>query len=142
MKSEKTIYLLLFAFLGVIVGYFISVEQNNDVFAQIGIGEKGDVIVMPLAVGDNGGGLAIVDVRLEKIMIYEVIGSRSGLNKLKLVAVRNYSYDKLLDEYNNVDPTPEFLREKLLSGKREIDGNVDSSKEQDLTDLVVEPGNN
>ena len=50
-------------------------------------------------------GLYLVDLARRRICVYQWL---AGSRKLRLMAVRNYSYDRELDDYNTEPPTREI----------------------------------
>ncbi len=132
MKSNNRIYWVAFTLLGLAVGYFLASQDTQYLFAQNPANPDANIIVASFKAGDDSSILALIDTRLEKIVLYEISNRRTPPNRLKLIAVRNYSYDKLLDQYNNADPTPEAIKEMLLSPET----NKSTFKKSDLKDLV------
>lgn len=72
-----------------------------------------NIIVTPVQLGNDIYGLAMVDTITERMWVYELSRSSSAHNRLKLIAARNWKYDKLLDQFNTGEPTPEQVR-KLI----------------------------
>lgn len=83
--------------------------------------ESSDIQVVPVQVGRTGYGVAMVDVNLQKIWVYE-INRDAPSSQLRLLAARDFRYDRLLTEYNTGQPTPTQVRdilEKLLQRQQE-----------------------
>ena len=55
----------------------------------------------------------MVDVRTERLWIYELMGRNVPRNRLRLIAGRDFSYDRLLSEFNNAEPKPATVRRLL-----------------------------
>jgi hypothetical protein len=76
-----------------------------------------EVSVVPIQFGRDTYGLAMVDAKNETIWIYELSNRGPAHSRLKLLAARSWHYDKLLEEYNNAEPTPRQVKniiEQLL----------------------------
>lgn len=75
------------------------------------------VSVVPLQLGRESYGLAMVDAKAETIWIYEINSRAPAHSRLKLLAARSWHYDKLLEEYNSAQPRPREVKniiEQLL----------------------------
>jgi hypothetical protein len=57
----------------------------------------------------------MVDLERQTIWIYRLSSRGPLYGRLKLVAARSWRYDRLLEEYNAEDPSPEQVREMLES---------------------------
>ncbi|HIJ71419.1 MAG TPA: hypothetical protein HPP87_08670 [Planctomycetes bacterium] len=76
-------------------------------------GECADAImVVPVQVGRDAYGLAMVDTVGKTLWVYE-INARAQKNRLRLLAARDWQYDQLLLDYSNGEPTPDQVRELL-----------------------------
>jgi len=69
-----------------------------------------DIIVVPIQLGRDAYGLAMVDKNKKNIWIYETNSRTASGSKLKLIAARNYKFDAMLEQYNSSDPSPEQVR--------------------------------
>jgi hypothetical protein len=75
------------------------------------------VSVVPIQLGRESYGLAMVDTKSETIWIYEINSRAPAHSRLKLIAARSWHYDKLLEEYNSAQPKPNEVKniiEQLL----------------------------
>lgn len=75
------------------------------------------VSVVPIQLGRESYGLAMVDAKSETIWIYEINTRGPAHSRLKLLAARSWHYDKLLEEYNSAQPRPHEVKniiEQLL----------------------------
>jgi hypothetical protein len=75
------------------------------------------VSVVPLQLGRESYGIAMVDAKSETIWIYEINSRAPAHSRLKLVAARSWHYDKMLEEYNSAQPKPSEVKniiEQLL----------------------------
>ena len=75
-------------------------------------GQRGRIVVVPVQVGRDAYGLAMVDTIGKTLWIYE-INSRAPNNRLRLLAARDWQYDQLLQEYSAGEPRPQQVRELL-----------------------------
>jgi len=73
----------------------------------------GNIVVVPVQLGRDSYGIAMVDQLEQRIWVYE-LNSRGGTrNRLRLLAARNFKYDRLLDDYNTGEPKPEQVKKIL-----------------------------
>ncbi len=75
--------------------------------------DAGKIVVVPIQLGRNSYGIAMVDRTEERIWIYEVVSRGGTHNRLRLLAARNFKYDRLLDDYNTGEPKPEQVKKIL-----------------------------
>lgn len=95
-----------------------------------------DIIVVPLDLGSNSAGFVMVDVRAERLWIYELMGRNVPRNRLRLIAGRDFSYDRLLSEFNNAEPKPATVRrllERLQSRTEQPEQQYDSPGAEETT---------
>ena len=73
----------------------------------------GNIVVVPVQLGRDSYGIAMVDQLEQRIWVYE-LNSRGGThNRLRLLAARNFKYDRLLDDYNTGEPKPGQVKKIL-----------------------------
>lgn len=75
--------------------------------------ELAEVIVVPLDLGANGVGLALIDRRHHTICIYEYNTRRDAHERLALLAARSFRYDTRLEQFNTAEPLPSEVRDLL-----------------------------
>jgi hypothetical protein len=75
-------------------------------------GQRDRIVVVPVQVGRDAYGLAMVDTVGKTLWIYE-INNRAPNNRLRLLAARDWQYDQLLQEYSTGEPRPQQVRELL-----------------------------
>jgi hypothetical protein len=98
----------------VIVGLF---GGRMNLWAGGEIEQPASVSVVPLQLGRESYGVAMVDAKSETIWIYEINTRAPAHSRLKLMAARSWHYDKLLEEYNSAQPRPREVKniiEQLL----------------------------
>ena len=74
---------------------------------------KQDVIVLPLELGRDTSGIVMIDLIGQNLWIYEIDSKSSVHNRLKLLAARNWKYDRLLQQYNTAEPLPSQVKALL-----------------------------
>jgi len=77
-------------------------QGSGDPFAS-----SGGLLVVPSALSRESYGVYLVDPQQGRICLYEYQAAR---RQLRLLAVRNFTYDLRLNEYNT-DPSPSEMRE-------------------------------
>jgi hypothetical protein len=105
----------VFFILGVIAVSFAGNKIKSIAWAQTpqANNSAGNVVVVPVQLGRDSYGIAMVDQLEQRIWVYE-LSSRSGThNRLRLLAARNFKYDRLLDDYNTGEPKPEQVKKIL-----------------------------
>jgi hypothetical protein len=98
----------------VIVGLF---GGKMNLWAGAELEPPAAVSVVPLQLGRESYGVAMVDAKSETIWIYEINTRAPAHSRLKLMAARSWHYDKLLEEYNSAQPRPREVKniiEQLL----------------------------
>jgi hypothetical protein len=71
------------------------------------------VSLVPIQLGRDSYGLAMVDPRSESIWIYEINNKGAAHSRLKLFAARNWHYDKMLEEFNSAQPRPQEVKSMI-----------------------------
>jgi hypothetical protein len=69
--------------------------------------------VVPIQLGRESYGVAMVDPKSETIWIYEINNRGAARSRLKLFAARNWHYDKMLEEFNSAEPRPQQVRDMI-----------------------------
>jgi hypothetical protein len=134
MKSgtERRWLLPAFVVLGVICLIFIGSKSGSPVKAQadLPIPSKDGILVVPVQIGRDSYGLAMVDTVGQRLWIYELNNRGPAHNRLKLFAARSWQYDRLLESYNTAEPKPEQVK-MLLEGLGEMPKEQEEQKQQD-----------
>jgi len=117
MSQEKTHRSLTFALYlnaAVLTGILIVMLGKHD-FPQIlpgayaqnqpPIGGGAGVFIVPAQFSPNLFGVYLMDIDAQTIMAYRYLGDT---NQLKLVAARNFRYDRKLGNYNTLPPPMEI----------------------------------
>jgi hypothetical protein len=74
--------------------------------AQISSGGKSNVFAVAGQITSDSYGLYLVDVEAQRVSVYQYL---PNIRRLQLRAVRNYSFDLRLDEYNT-EPLPREIK--------------------------------
>lgn len=132
-KSQRR-WVLVSVLAAAVVGLFIArhtVDLPAEAQAAVQPVSDGRILVLPVQVGRDSYGIAMVDTVAERLWVYEISSRTTAHNRLRLLAARSWQYDKLLDEYNTADPKPRQVKELLekLSRKQQ------SQEEKDLKEL-------
>lgn len=80
-----------------------------------GVGSAGGIIVVAGQVTAESYGLYLIDLKAGTISVYQYL---AGARKLRLLAVRNFTFDVQLDEYNTEPPVGEI--KKLVQQHRRL----------------------
>ena len=78
--------------------------------AQLKAGEQNGILVIPIQIGRESSALAMVDTVGQTLWVYELSIKAPPHSRLKLLAARSWRYDKMLQQYNTAEPTPEQVR--------------------------------
>jgi hypothetical protein len=97
------------------------------------ISGDGRTMIVPVQLGRDNYGLAMVDTVAQTLWIYELSNRGPAYSRLKLSAARSWKYDRMLERYNTAEPYPEQVRlliEKLGPSRKQQgrEGQGDSSK--------------
>ena len=87
------------------------------VHAQVSAADRNGVFVVAGKVTPETYGMYLVDTGKRRIVVYQWLPNS---RKIRLMAVRNYTYDLRLDEYNT-EPLPREIK-KLVAESKPLDG--------------------
>jgi hypothetical protein len=96
-------------------------------------GRADAIMVVPVQLGRDAYGLAMVDTIGKTLWVYE-INARAPKNQLRLLAARDWQYDQLLQEYNTGEPRPRQVKELLE--KLDTPQKVQRRTRQELEELA------
>jgi hypothetical protein len=101
-----------FIVMGVLCLFLMGGRLNSPARAQVGLQTGGDgrILVVPVQIGRDSYGLAMVDTVAQTLWIYEVNSRGPAHKRLALLAARSWRYDRLLQRYNTGEPKPEQVR--------------------------------
>jgi hypothetical protein len=101
-----------FIVMGVLCLFLTGGRLNSPARGQVGLQTGGDgrILVVPVQIGRDSYGLAMVDTVAQTLWIYEVNSGDPAHNRLALLAARSWRHDRLLQRYNTGEPKPEQVR--------------------------------
>ncbi len=70
------------------------------------MGQQAAITVIPIQLGRETYGLAMVDADRQTLWVYEFNARGQTFDQLRLVAARSFEYDRQLTEWNTGTPTP------------------------------------
>ena len=105
LLSTAVVVVVLFAF-------FMGNKPQTPTMAmpQPQTANDGRIIVVPIQIERDNYGLAMVDTVAQTLWIYGLTTYGPAHSRLKLIAARNWRYDKLLQQYNTAEPKPEQVK--------------------------------
>jgi hypothetical protein len=89
---------------------------------QAAIGGGAGVFIVPAQFSDTSYGCYIMDVDAQTVCAYQYYGKQ-----LRLVAARNFRWDRRLQQFNSENPTPDDVRRMIE--RQEQDARVRESQE-------------
>jgi hypothetical protein len=114
MKSVTEKWWFLPVFIGLVVlcvflagGRFGSPESAR---AELPAAADAAVFAVPVQIARDSYGLVMVDTAAQTLWVYEMNSRGPAFNRLRLLAARSWRYDRLLQQYNTGEPTPEQVR--------------------------------
>lgn len=83
--------------------------------ARAGADQAGQpsIQVIPVQISRENQGIAMIDTRSKTIWVYELFDRQTGFKQIRLMAARTWEYDRLLNEWNSAEPTPQQIRNAL-----------------------------
>ena len=81
-------------------------------------------------------GIAVIDRENYTICLYEYNQSRAAHERFALLSVRNFRYDQMLEDYNNSQPRPDEIKERVMRLRRAVEDGaaVDVAKKASLAE--------
>jgi hypothetical protein len=123
----------LFA-LGLAIGLFVCRNDSGfdpQALAQsYGRSSTGGIMAFTGQIEKDMYGIMMVDVDAGTLWVYQY---RKAGNQLKLLAARNWIYDRYLEEYNNAAPTPSEVAQLVASQQQKT--------QESATTMPAEPQN-
>ena len=110
--------LLILAFVAAVgAALFVGMQSNRPESAQAQgrAGGKQPIVIYMSPLDGRRSAICLVDAERNRLAIYQM---DFGRQRLKLVAVRDFTADLGLDDYNNEAPLPKDIR-AWLEGKKE-----------------------
>jgi hypothetical protein len=124
-RTGKRWVLPAFVALGVLGLFFMGAKLSSPASAQVELqAGAGRILVVPVQIGRDSYGLAMVDTVAQTLWIYELNSRGPAHKRLALLAARSWRYDRLLQQYNTAEPKPEQVRMLLENlGQVQIEQN-------------------
>jgi hypothetical protein len=115
--AKKRWFLPAFIALGVLCLLLIGSKlgPSADAQAQLQTGMEDGIMVIPVQIGRDSYGIAMVDTAEQTLWIYEINNRGPAYNRLRLLAARSWRYDRLLQQFNTAEPKPEQVKILLES---------------------------
>jgi hypothetical protein len=88
-------------------------RSQADVMGQSAVGRGENIMVVPVQLGRDSYGIAMVDTVGKTLWLYDVSSRGSARGGLRLLAARSWEYDRLLRDYNCGEPRPGQVRDIL-----------------------------
>jgi hypothetical protein len=114
-KTEKRWVVPVSVSVGLLCLFLIGAKLASPAGSQERTHPQGDsgILVVPVQIERDSYGLAMVDTANQTLWIYE-LNSRGPIHRrLRLLAARSWKYDRLLQQYNTDEPTPERVKTLL-----------------------------
>lgn len=141
--TERQWLLSAFFVLGVLCLLFVGGKSGSPANAQAErqSGPKGEILVIPVQLERDSYGLAMVDTGTQTLWVYELNSRGPAHNRLRLLATRNWRYDRLLQQYNTAEPKPEQVKVLLENlGRQQKNQNNEKPQGSDVGILeIAEP---
>jgi hypothetical protein len=109
LNKDKMALLVGLAIFCAIIASIVGVLMNAQ--ADNGADRADEVSVVPIQLGRESYGIAMVDPKRETVWLYEINTRGPAHSRLKLLAARSWHYDKLLEEYNSAEPKPKQVKD-------------------------------
>lgn len=137
--SEKRWVLPTFILLAVLCLFFMGGKLGSPAKAQVELqaGSDGRILVVPVQIGRDSYGLAMVDTVGQTLWIYELNSRGPAYKRLRLLAARSWQYDRLLQRYNTDEPRPEQVK-LLLENLGRVPKEQDKEKQPASGENILE----
>jgi hypothetical protein len=140
-ENEKRWLLPAIIGVGVLIALFIGskIEPPTIAQAELQAGTDSGILVVPVQIGRDCYGLAMVDTVGQTLWIYELNNRGPVHSRLNLLAARSFRYDRLLEQYNTAEPKPEqvkMLLENLGQMLKTPKKEVQQSPDMDILEIA------
>jgi hypothetical protein len=127
--------------MGVLCLFFMGGRLSSPASAQMELQAGGDsrILVVPVQIGRDSYGLAMVDTVAQTVWIYELNSRGPAHKRLTLLAARSWRYDRLLQQYNTGEPKPEqvkMLLENLGQLRKERGRGKQPASDADILEMA------
>jgi hypothetical protein len=143
--TEKRWLLPAIIVVGVLIALFIGSKIEPPTIAQAELQTDMDsgILVVPVQLGRESYGVAMVDTVGQTLWIYEMNNRGPTHSRLNLLAARSFRYDRLLEQYNTAEPKPEqvkILLENLGQMQKTPKKEVQQAPDMDILE-IAQPDN-
>ena len=90
-----------------------------------------NVISFAVALSPGHDGIAVIDRENYTLCLYEYNQTAAPHERFVLLAVRSFRYDRQLEDYNNADPRPRQIKQRVMQLHRTAE-KTNAAKEQKL----------
>ena len=144
-KTGNHWLLLIFAVTALLCLVFAGERAGSLASAQgrQGFGADSGIMVVPIQLERDRFGIAMVDTVAQTLWIYELNSRGPAHNRLRLLAARDWQYDRLLKQYNTAEPKPEQVKMILENFGRQPEQQREQTWQN--TDIIIkesEPNSN
>ena len=117
-------FIILVALCLFLIGSKLGSSANAQAEPQVNT--SGGILAIPVQIGPDSYGLAMVDTVSQTLWIYKLNDGGPADSRLELLAARSWRYDRLLQNYNTAEPKPEQVKTLLKSlGQKQQDLDID-----------------
>ncbi|MHC4647259.1 MAG: hypothetical protein ACYTBJ_17345 [Planctomycetota bacterium] len=91
---------------------FVAGSIGSRANAQVEMPSVGDgrILAVPVQIDRDSYGIAMIDTVAQTLWVYELNSRGPAHKRLRLLAARSWRYDRLLEQYNTDEPTPEQVK--------------------------------
>ncbi|MCH9022286.1 MAG: hypothetical protein IID32_05945 [Planctomycetes bacterium] len=95
-----------------------------------------NVISFAVELSPGHQGIAVIDRENYTLCLYEYNQRGAPHERFVLLAVRSFRYDRMLEDYNNAQPRPDEIKERVMRLRRAVEDGaaVDVAKKASLAE--------
>jgi len=109
---------------------------NSALAQNMRTGSTGGIMAFTGQIEKDMYGIVMVDVDARTLWLYQY---RKAGNQLKLLAARNWIYDRYLEEYNNAAPTPSEVAQLVALQQQKGQNNQNNQSNQNSQSVSPAP---
>ena len=138
--AGRKLLMSAFVVLAVLCVLVLYARLGSPASAQTRTVAEYDVRVVPIQIGRDVYGLAMVDTVAQTLWLYEINSRGLTHDRLKLIAARSWRYDRMLQQYNTAEPKPEQVKTLLENFSQSQNESVIGQQDADINVLeMAEP---
>lgn len=143
--NENRLVLPVFVIAGGLLLLFIGSKLWSPAGAEAELQSGGvsDIVVVPVQIERDSYGVVLVDKVGQTMCVYELNKRGPAYDRLKLLAVRSWKYDRLLEQYNTANPSPQQVKkilEELAKQQTGRNKQIQESADKDISNRVEPDG--